>query len=125
MFGLPGAFTPGCSKTHLPGYVADADKIKAKGVDDIICITVNDAFVCGEWAKAQGAEGRVRIVADHNAELTRALGLELDLSSVFGVSGVRCKRFSAIVVNGEITHINVEPPGEMQCSLSNALLEQL
>lgn len=71
LFGVPGAFTPGCSRTHLPGYINDAERIKAKGVDDIVCVTVNDAFVAGEWLKAVGGEGKVRVVADHNAELTK------------------------------------------------------
>ena len=71
IFGVPGAFTPGCSRTHLPGYIAEAENIKSKGVDDVICFTVNDAFVAAEWAKVAGAEGKVRVVADHNAELTK------------------------------------------------------
>jgi 2-Cys peroxiredoxin 5 len=126
LFGVPGAFTPGCSKTHLPGYVADSDALKAKGIDDIICITVNDAFVAGEWGRNQGCEGKVRIIADHNAELTKALGLELDLTGPFGLGGLRCKRFSSIVDNGIITHMNVEPDGTgMKCSLAPSLLMQL
>lgn len=121
-----GAFTPGCSKTHLPGFVADAEKFRAKGVDDIVCITVNDAFVAGAWAEAHSAEGKVRVLADSNAELTKALGMELDLTGPFGLGGLRTKRFSAVVVNGEITVLNVEPDGAgLTCSLAPNLLAQV
>ena len=121
-----GAFTPGCSKTHVPGYVEDAHKYREKGVDDIVCITVNDAFVAGAWAAAQGAEGKVRILADANAELTKALGLELDLTGPFGIGGLRTKRFSALVVDSEITVLNLEPDSTgLTCSLSPSLLTQV
>ena len=126
LFGVPGAFTPGCSKTHLPGYIADSEKFKAKGVDDIICVTVNDAFVAGAWKEAQGAEGKVRVLADSHAELTKALGLELDLSAPFGVGGLRTKRFSAYVVDSEIKAINVEPDNTgLTCSLAPSILSQI
>ncbi len=126
LFGVPGAFTPGCSKTHLPGYIADAEKFKAKGVDDLVCITVNDAFVAGAWAVAQGANGKVRILADSHANLTKALGLELDLTTPFGLGGLRTKRFSAYVVDSEIKVINLEPDNTgLTCSLSPSLLTQV
>ena len=84
IFGVPGAFTPGCSNTHLPGYVAAADKLKTKGVDEIVCVSVNDPFVMEAWGKDQSAGGKVRMLADTTADLTKALGLELDLTAVLG-----------------------------------------
>eukprot|EP01039_Chlorochromonas_danica_P008647 gene8647-9528_t len=126
LFGLPGAFTPGCSKTHLPGYVADYEKFKAKGVDEIVCVTINDPFVTAAWAEVNHAQGKVRILADAHAQLTNALGLQLDLSGPFGVTGERMKRFSAYVVDGEIKILNIEPEGAgLTCSLSNELLSQI
>jgi 2-Cys peroxiredoxin 5 len=126
LYTLLGAFTPGCHKTHAPGYVANADKYRAKGVDEIVIITVNDAFVAGAWAEALGAEGKVRILADANAELTKALGLELDLTGPFGLGGLRTKRFSAYVVNSEIKIINMEPDFTgLTCTLSDGLLSQI
>lgn len=121
-----GAFTPGCSKTHLPGYIADFEKFKAKGVDEIVCVTINDPFVTGAWADANNCRGKVRILADAHAQLTNALDLKLDLTGPFGVTGERMKRFSAYVVDGEIKVINIEPEGGgLTCSLSNGLLEQI
>lgn len=108
IFGVPGAFTPGCSMTHLPGYVVKADEIKAKGVDTIACMAVNDAFVMDAWGKSQNA-GQLLMLADGNGDFTRALGLEVDASG-FGM-GQRCKRFAMIVDNGTVTHVAVEPPG--------------
>lgn len=109
LFAVPGAFTPGCSMTHLPGYVVNADKIKAAGVDTIVCMAVNDAFVMGAWGKAQNAE-EILMLADGNGELTKALGLELD-GSGFGL-GTRSQRFAMIAEDGKVTHLNVEPgPG--------------
>jgi peroxiredoxin len=109
LFAVPGAFTPGCSVTHLPGYVVNADKIKAKGVDTIVCMSVNDAFVMGAWGKAQNAE-ELLMLADGNGDFTKALGLELD-GRGFGL-GTRSQRFAMIVENGTVTHLNVEPgPG--------------
>ena len=109
LFAVPGAFTPGCSLTHLPGYVVNADKIKASGVDSIVCMAVNDAFVMDAWGKSQNAE-ELLMLADGNGELTAALGLELD-GSGFGL-GTRSQRFAMIVDNGAVTHLNVEPgPG--------------
>ena len=97
LFGVPGAFTPGCSKTHLPGYVADYEKLKQKNVDEIICTSVNDAFVMDAWGKDQHATGKVRMLADPNAELAKALGVTVDLKAL---GGIRSKRYSAIIENG-------------------------
>jgi peroxiredoxin len=105
LFAVPGAFTPGCSMTHLPGYVVNADKIKAMGVDSIICLSVNDAFVMDAWGKAQNAD-EIVMLADGNGEFTAKLGLELD-GSGFGL-GQRSQRFAMIVENGTVTHLNVE-----------------
>ena len=105
-FGVPGAFTPGCHKTHLPGYVANAEAIKAKGFDDIICMAVNDVFVMGAWSNASGADGKVKLVADGSADYTKAMDLVLDLSHV-GM-GVRSKRFSMVVNDGVVESINID-----------------
>ena len=114
LFAVPGAFTPGCSMTHLPGYVANADTIKSKGVDSIVCMSVNDAFVMGAWGKAQNADD-IMMLADGNGELTAALGLELD-GSGFGL-GTRSQRFAMIIEDGKVTHLNVEEgPGD-RCQL--------
>lgn len=105
LFAVPGAFTPGCSITHLPGYVVNADKIKARGVDSIVCMAVNDAFVMDAWGKSQNAE-ELLMLADGNGEFTSALGLELD-GSGFGL-GHRSQRFAMVVEDGTVTHLNVE-----------------
>jgi peroxiredoxin len=105
LFAVPGAFTPGCSITHLPGYVVNADKIKARGVDTIACMAVNDAFVMDAWGKAQNAE-ELLMLADGNGDFTAALGLELD-GRGFGL-GTRSQRFAMIVDDGTVTHLNVE-----------------
>lgn len=122
MFAVPGAFTPGCSVTHLPGFVVNADKIKAKGVDTIVCLSVNDAFVMGAWGDSQNAE-ELLMLADGNGELTSALGLELD-GSGFGL-GTRSQRYSMIVDNGTITALNVEPGPGIEASSADAILEAL
>lgn len=122
MFAVPGAFTPGCSVTHLPGFVVNADKIKAKGVDTIVCLSVNDAFVMGAWGDNQNAE-ELLMLADGNGELTSALGLELD-GSGFGL-GTRSQRYSMIVDNGTITALNVEPGPGIEASSADAILEAL
>lgn len=122
LFAVPGAFTPGCSNTHLPGYVVNADKIKAKGVDSIVCMSVNDAFVMDAWGKAQNAAELI-MLADGNGELTRKMGLEMD-GSGYGL-GTRCQRFSAIVDNGKVTFLAVEPPGGIVESTAEKILEQL
>jgi peroxiredoxin len=119
LFAVPGAFTPGCSLTHLPGYVVNADKIKAKGVDTIACMAVNDAFVMDAWGKAQNAD-ELLMLADGNAEFTRALGLELDASG-FGL-GVRSQRFAMIVEDGTVTHLNVEAGTGVDVSSAETIL---
>lgn len=124
LFGVPGAFTPACHKTHLPGYVAQFDAIKAKGVDAIACIAVNDAFVMDAWAQATGASGKVQMLADGNADYTKKLGLDLDLSG-FGL-GTRSKRFSAIVEDGVVKELNVEEAaGKVTSSGADATICQL
>lgn len=122
MFAVPGAFTPGCSVTHLPGYVVLADKIKAKGVDSIICMAVNDAFVMGAWGKQQNAEELI-MLADGNGDFTRAMGLVMDATG-FGM-GIRCKRMAMIVEDGVVKHLAIEPPGGIVVSAAEAILELL
>lgn len=123
VFAVPGAFTPGCSKTHLPGYVADYDQIAAKGVDSINCIAVNDVFVMAAWGQAHNADGKVRMLADPGGAFTKAVGLDVN-AGVLG--GLRSKRYSMIVEDGKVTHINVEPDGfGLSCSLSGGVLEAL
>lgn len=122
LFAVPGAFTPGCSKTHLPGFVVKADEIKSKGVDEIVCMAVNDAFVMGAWGQAQNAE-ELLMLADGNGEFTKSIGLELDASG-FGM-GSRAKRFGMIVDDGLITHLAIEAPGEIKVSSAEAILEIL
>jgi 2-Cys peroxiredoxin 5 len=123
IFAVPGAFTPGCSKTHLPGYVADFDAIIGKGVDSINCIAVNDAFVMAAWGVAHGADGKVRMLADPAADWTKAVGLDVN-AAVLG--GVRSKRYSMIVEDGKVTFLSVEPDGfGLTCSLSGGVLEAL
>jgi glutaredoxin/glutathione-dependent peroxiredoxin len=123
LFGLPGAFTPTCSAKHVPGYVANYDRLKAKGVDDIICMSVNDAFVMGAWARDQKAAGKVRMMGDGSAAYTKALGLELDLMA--RGMGVRCQRFSALIENGAVKTLNIEAPGKFEVSDADTMLKQL
>jgi peroxiredoxin len=106
VFAVPGAFTPTCSKTHLPGYVANADQLKAKGVDEIVCLSVNDPFVMHAWAEQHGAQGKITMLPDGNGELTKALGLEMDGRGA-GL-GTRSKRFSMVVENGVVKSLDVE-----------------
>ena len=123
LFAVPGAFTPGCSNTHVPGYVISYDDIIAKGVDTVACVAVNDAFVMGAWSKNQNAE-HLLMLSDGNGEFTQALGLELDMSA-HGL-GVRSKRYSMIVDNGVVTALNVEPDGAgIDVSTAEKILEQL
>jgi len=122
LFAVPGAFTPGCSMTHLPGFVVHADAIKAKGVDSIICMSVNDAFVMGAWGKVQNAEHLV-MLADGNADLTKAMGLELDITG--NGMGIRCKRMAMIVQDGVVQHLAIEPPGGIVVSSAEAMLKLL
>ena len=123
LFGLPGAFTPTCSGKHVPGYVAHYGELKAKGVDEVICMSVNDAFVMGAWAKDQKTEGKVRMMADGSAAYTKALGLDLDLTA--RGMGVRCQRFSALVDDGVVKELNVEGPGKFEVSDAQTMLNEL
>jgi peroxiredoxin len=120
LFALPGAFTPGCSMKHLPGYVKHYNAIKAKGVDVIACLSVNDAFVMGAWEKDQKAEGKVLLLADGNGDFTKAVGLSMD-GSGYGM-GLRSQRYAAIVVDGVVTHLNVEPAGGVDVSSAETIL---
>ena len=113
-FAVPGAFTPTCSKQHLPGYVSNAESIKAKGIDTIACMAVNDAFVMDAWAKAQNVGDKVLMLADGNAEFARKLGLELDATR--SGMGTRSRRFSMVVEDGVVKELNVENPGEFKVS---------
>lgn len=122
MFAVPGAFTPGCSVTHLPGYVINADKIKAKGVDTIVCVSVNDAFVMGAWGKESNAD-EILMLADGNAELAKALGLTMD-GSGFGL-GLRSRRYAMIVEDGVVKHLAVEPEGGITVSGAEEILKHL
>ncbi len=123
IFGLPGAFTPTCSGQHVPGYVAHLDALKAKGIDEVICVSVNDAFVMGAWARDQKAVGKVRMMADGSAAYTKALGLEFDLTT--RGMGVRCQRFSMVVDDGVVKLLNVEAPGKYEVSDAATMLKQL
>ncbi len=122
IFGLPGAFTPTCSAKHVPGYVNNFDALKAKGVNEIWCVSVNDAFVMGAWAKDQKTLGKIRMFGDGSAAWTKALGLELDLTAK-GM-GVRMQRFSMLVENGVIKTLNVEGPGKFEVSNAETMLAQ-
>lgn len=122
LFAVPGAFTPGCTITHLPGYVVNADKIKAKGVDTIACMAVNDAFVMDAWGKSQNAE-ELLMLGDGNAEFTKKLGLELDASG-FGL-GTRSQRFAMLVEDGVVKQLNVEDGPGVNVSSAETMLEAL
>ncbi|NOQ15688.1 MAG: redoxin family protein [Methyloprofundus sp.] len=123
IFGVPGAFTPLCSAQHLPGYIEHAEQLKAKGIDEIWCMAVNDAFVMAAWGKEQGAATKVRMLADGSAKYTKALGLDRDLTD--GGMGIRCFRFAMLVDNGEVKYLGVEGSGEFGVSKAETLLEQL
>jgi peroxiredoxin len=123
IFGLPGAFTPTCSAKHVPSYVAQHAALKAKGVDTIACVSVNDAFVMGAWARDQKVGDKVRMLGDGSADFTRALGLELDLTAK-GM-GVRCQRFSMLVDDGVVKVLNIEGPGKYEVSDGDTMLKQL
>jgi peroxiredoxin len=123
IFGLPGAFTPTCSAKHVPSYVTNRDQLKAKGVDEVICMSVNDAFVMGAWARDQHTGGKVRMMGDGSAAYTRALGLELDLTA--RGMGVRCQRFSMLVDDGVVKTLNIEAPGKYEVSGAETMLKQL
>ncbi|KAH1019875.1 peroxiredoxin-5, mitochondrial [Dendroctonus ponderosae] len=119
VFAVPGAFTPGCSKTHLPGYVAKAAELKQQGISDIICVSVNDPFVMAAWAKDQGTVGKIRLLADPSAALAKALDLTVDIAPL---GGIRSKRYSMVVEDGKITSLQVEPDGTgLSCSLADKI----
>ena len=123
LFSVPGAFTPTCSAKHLPGFVEKAEELKAKGIDEIACTAVNDAFVMGAWGKYAGVDGTVTMLADGNADFVRSLGLTMD-GSKFGM-GTRGQRFSMLVNDGTVEQLNVEEGGEFRVSAAEYLLEQL
>ncbi len=121
-FGLPGAFTPTCSGKHLPGYLATYDALRAKGVDEIVCVSVNDAYVMAAWGRDQKVGNRIRMLGDGNGELAKKLGLDVDLSA--GGMGTRCRRFSMLVVDGIAKTLNVEEPGKFDVSNAETMLRQ-
>jgi peroxiredoxin len=123
IFGLPGAFTPTCSAKHVPSYLASYDKLKAKGVDTIACMSVNDAFVMGAWGREQKTGDKVRMLGDGSADYTKALGLEFDLTAK-GL-GLRCQRFSMLVEDGVVKVLNIEGPGKYEVSDAETMLKQL
>ncbi len=122
LFALPGAYTPTCSAQHVPGFVKLADSLKAAGVDEIWCVSVNDAFVMGAWGRDQQTAGKVRMMADGSAEFTKAVGLPLDLTA--RGMGVRSQRYSMLVVDGVVKALNVEAPGKFEVSSAEVLLTQ-
>jgi peroxiredoxin len=123
VFGLPGAFTPTCSAKHVPSYVDNYGKLKAAKVDEIWCISVNDAFVMGAWGRDQKASGKVRMMADGSAAFTKALGLDMDLTA--RGMGVRSQRYSMLVDDGVVRQLNVEQPGKFEVSGADTMLKQV
>ena len=123
LFAVPGAYTPTCSAKHLPSYVEKADELKGKGVDEIACTSVNDAFVMSAWNREQGSE-QITMLADGNGQFAEALGLVMDASK-FGMGSVRSQRYSMIVKDGVVEQLNVEAPGEYQASSAETMLGQL
>jgi peroxiredoxin len=123
LFAVPGAFTPTCSAKHLPGFKEQAEAIKAKGVDTIACVSVNDVFVMKAWAKDQGITDEVLMLADGNGDFTKAVGLEMD-GSKFGM-GQRSQRYSLVAKDGVVTQLNVEQGGEFKVSSADYLLEHI
>lgn len=123
IFALPGAFTPTCSAKHVPGFVAHHDAIKAKGIDEIWCVAVNDAFVMGAWGRDQKVDGKVRMMGDGSATWTKAMGLELDLTA--RNMGVRSQRYAAVIDNGVVKTLAVEAPGAFEVSSAEAMLKHL
>jgi peroxiredoxin len=123
IFGLPGAYTPTCSAKHVPGYLANFDKLKARKVDEIWCVAVNDAFVMAHWGRDQKALGKIRFLGDGSALWTKALGLELDRTT--GGMGMRMQRFSMLVDDGVVKQLNIEAPGKFEVSDADTLLKQL
>ncbi|HEY2510605.1 MAG TPA: peroxiredoxin [Polyangiaceae bacterium] len=123
VFGLPGAYTPTCSANHVPGYVSNIDALKGKKVDEVWCVSLNDGFVMAAWGKEHGAIGKVRMLGDGNGELTKKLGLEVDLARA-GL-GTRMQRFSMLVEDGVVKQLNVEAPGKFEVSDAGTMLKQL
>ncbi|HWP13495.1 MAG TPA: peroxiredoxin [Ramlibacter sp.] len=123
LFGLPGAFTPTCSAKHVPGYVQQADEFRKAGVDEIWCVSVNDAYVMGAWARDQKTDGKVRMLGDGNAEFAKSTGLSLDRTAV-GM-GIRSARYSMLVRDGKVAALNVEAPGKFEVSDAATLLAQV
>jgi glutaredoxin/glutathione-dependent peroxiredoxin len=121
VFGLPGAYTPTCSAKHLPGYVQNLDALRSQGVDEVWCVSVNDGFVMAAWGREHAAIGRVRMLGDGSAELTRKLGLDTEIPGM----GVRSRRYSLLVEDGVIRQVNVEEPGKFLVSNVETMLEQL
>nr|WP_259337941.1 peroxiredoxin [Colwellia sp. RSH04] len=121
LFAVPGAFTPTCSAAHLPGYVVSADELKAKGVDEIICLSVNDAFVMQAWGESQNAEN-ITMLADGDGSYTKALGLSMDTA---GFGGIRSQRYAMIIDNGTVTSLHVEAPKSFEVSKAEVILENL
>lgn len=121
VFGLPGAYTPTCSAQHVPGYVKHLDALRQKGVDEVWCVSVNDGFVMAAWGRDLGALGKVRMLGDGSAELTRKLGLDTEIPGM----GVRCRRFSMLVDDGRVKQLNVEEAGAFSASSAEAMLAQL
>ena len=122
IFGLPGAFTPTCSAKHVPSYLQNIDKLKAKGVSDVICMSVNDPFVMGAWARDQKTAGKVRMMADGSADFAKATGLTFDLTA--RGMGVRSQRYSMLVKDGVVKALNIEAPGKFEVSDAKTLVEQ-
>ncbi|MCS7101137.1 MAG: peroxiredoxin [Burkholderiaceae bacterium] len=123
IFGVPGAYTPTCSAKHVPSYLQHYDALKAKGIDEIWCMAVNDAFVMGAWGRDEKATGKIRMMADGSAEYTKKLGLEFDLTA--RGMGVRCQRFAMLVEDGVVKALNVEKPGQYEVSSAEAMLKLL
>jgi len=123
LFGLPGAFTPTCSAKHVPGFLQNADALAAKGVDTVACVSVNDAFVMGAWAKDHGTGDKVQMLGDGSADLTKAMGIELDLTGR-GL-GVRSRRFSMLIDNGVVKQLNLEEGGALEISGAETILGQI
>ncbi|EPX57177.1 Peroxiredoxin [Cystobacter fuscus DSM 2262] len=123
VFALPGAFTPTCSAKHVPGFIQKAQDFKQAGVDEIWCVSVNDAFVMGAWARDQKTDGKIRMLADGSAEFAKAMGLSLDLSA--RGMGVRSRRYSLLAKDGKVVSLNVEAPGEYKVSDADTLLTQI
>jgi peroxiredoxin len=123
LFAVPGAFTPGCSKVHLPGYVQNFDSLKAKGIDTVACVAVNDAWTMGAWAEAQGATGKILMLADGNGAFAEAMDLVMD-GTGFGL-GKRSQRYAAVIEDGVITALEVEAPGKMEVSTCEVVIEKV